>query len=258
MFTICSRCGVVMNTAYTEASYPDTYFTDEYRNQYGRTYEEDFDALYQFSIGRVETINRVINKYRIAVQSVCDIGCALGFFLKACIDRLETTKECRYDGVEASSYAAAYCTGHYGVPVFNGLFSDYHPEKQFDLVTAWYCLEHMKDPVKAIGRIYSLLNTPGIVSFSLPSAYGPRRTFHPAEYFQAFPSDHSLDFTPSSVRLVLKAAGFSDIIIRPASIHPERVLHADSPLYPFFAPAYSIFSRITGFSDTMEVFALKR
>ena len=40
-------------------------------------------------------------------------------------------------------------------------------------------------------------------------------------------------------------------------MHPERVLAKESFFYPAFAEGYKIFARLTGWSDTIEVYARK-
>ena len=46
-FRRCRACGVVFNTAHAPLSYSDSYFTADYKAQYGKTYEEDFDPIYR-------------------------------------------------------------------------------------------------------------------------------------------------------------------------------------------------------------------
>lgn len=258
VFAECSKCGVVQNTAFSSIGYEDTYFTKEYASQYGRSYEEDFEKIYSFAKNRILPINTLLNKRGRKARAVCDVGCALGFFLKACEDVLVAETDARYFGVEISEYASRYCEGRFGYTVYNGDFLSYKPDRYFDVITAWYCVEHFEDPFHVLEKMSGMMHAGGVIGLSFPSPFGPEKIFHAKRWFDSHPEDHSYDFSPRSLRIILKRCGFSDIVIRPASFHPERIISKRSFLFPFFSLLFRLFSRITAFSDTIEAFAIKR
>ena len=107
----CKNCRAVYNTDCRSLSYDRDYFINEYREQYGKTYLEDYGNIYHLSMTRLDTILELL-----AVDgwlSLLDIGCAAGFFLKAAKDRGITTLL----GIEISSYAAGYCRSTFGIDV---------------------------------------------------------------------------------------------------------------------------------------------
>ena len=232
--------------------YDERYFFDDYRTQYGRTYAEDFDNIYSLSIERVNSILRLIkDKYSSDIR-LLDLGSALGFFLKAASDSGIGSVQ----GLEISHYAAEYCVREFGFNVINSSFDDFRIET-FDVITAWYFLEHCSDPAGAAERVYNALSPGGVFALSLPSVFGPQYIFHRKEWVAAHPVDHQVDFSPFTVKKFLRKIGFRDIIIEAGAIHAERVLHADSFLFRPFRAIYANLSGRLVFSDTMRVYAIK-
>ena len=250
----CSFCDIVYNISYTPLSYDDSYFLDEYKDQYGRTYLQDFDSIYNQSRKRLA---RILNLFRhhdhTQGLSLLDIGSAMGFFLKAAHD-------CGIEdllGIEISQYASQYCQNEYDIPVIHGAYEQRLLSRIFDIITAWFFIEHCEDPIRVLRELYSYINTPGILAFSVPSIFGPLYTCNRPQWVASHPADHRIDFSPSSLRKILHDIGFNKIIIKPSGFHPERIINPDSVLHRPFASLYRVFSKLTSFSDTLEVYALK-
>lgn len=249
----CLRCGIVFNSLHRPLAYNDGYFIEDYRAQYGKTYEEDFDTIYRMSLLRLQKISSLLKSASAPRSpSLLDIGCALGFFMKAASDR-----GFRVRGVEISPYGAAYCRDKFGMEVFQGPFDAFTAEDSFDVITAWYFLEHCADPVQAVEKISAMLCNGGIFAFSAPSIFGPQFRLHREAWTGAHPVDHRIDLSPRSARAFLKRHGFRRIVIKPGGIHPERVMTKGSFLYPVFSRLYNGVSGLISFSDTMEVYAVK-
>ena len=160
-------------------------------------------------------------------------------------------------GIEISEYASRYCADHFNIPVIQKPFSDVTIPTTYSIITAWYFIEHSSDPIAVMKKIYDSLSEGGLFAFSVPSIYGPLFRFNRYEWVRTHPSDHSMDFSPAGIRGILKQIGFHSIRISPGGIHPERVMDAGSILFRPFSLVYGLFSRLTAFSDTMEVYAVK-
>ena len=250
----CRKCGAVFNTAHAPLSYSDSYFTTDYKAQYGRTYEEDFDPIYRSAQTRIGRILKLwASAHSGTPSSLLDIGCALGFFLKAAEDSGFT----RLSGIEISQFAAEYARTRFGYAVEQKPFAPSALTGPYDAITAWYFLEHLENTAEALSAVCRSLRPGGIAAFSLPSYRGPLFTFSRREWVRTHPTDHRVDFSPKSVRAAMKNAGFSKVKVYPSGIHPERVIPRTSLLFPLFAPLYGVFSRLSAFSDTIEVYALK-
>jgi 2-polyprenyl-3-methyl-5-hydroxy-6-metoxy-1,4-benzoquinol methylase len=250
----CKQCGIAFNTAFALKSYNDTYFLDEYRNQYGKTYIEDYTNIYSLSSRRLSRIlGYLSDKKKISNLSLLDIGSATGFFL-ACARDMGI---CHVTGIEISEYASRYCTEHFNIPVRQSPFSDVTLTSLYSIITAWYFIEHCNAPVSVMQKIHDALQPGGMFAFSVPSIFGPLFLFNRDIWVQTHPADHSIDFSPSGIKKILTRIGFRQIHIKPGGIHPERIKNPQSFMYKPFTLAYGLFSRLTSFSDTIEVYAVK-
>jgi SAM-dependent methyltransferase len=251
---ICASCGVVFNTAHHPLAYDKRYFVDDYQAQYGKTYAEDAPAIRALAARRLEIIFRCMESKRSRSSlRLLDIGSALGFFLKEAMDRGIGHAE----GVEISPFAAAYCRETFNIPVQEIPFEKAALDGPFDIITAWYFLEHCADPARAFEKMTSLLSPGGMVALATPSVFGPLFVFDRAEWSASHPADHRVDFSPSTIRVFLRNRGFTRIKIIPSGIHPERILSSHSVIFKPFAGIYTLLSNLSAFSDTLEAYALK-
>lgn len=250
-FLQCRFCGTVFNSAYFPDKYSDEYFTTDYRKQYGKTYEDDYCNIREFSLKRLKNIFSLINAEN--TKSIVDVGSALGFFLETAYDL--GIKDCT--SLEVSKYAVDYIRIHYPFKIINNSFDLYIPDQKYDIVTAWYYIEHTADICGTIEKLSSMVSANGILAFSVPSSFSPMFYFMRNNFFTNHPKDHRADLTPKSVKIILKQLGYRKIVIRPASYHPERIVSKNKIYFKIFSAIYRFFSDITGFSDTIEVYALK-
>lgn len=250
-FKRCADCGIIFNVNFKSLSYGRDYFIDEYREQYGRTYIEDYANIYELAQRRLDSILKHFKDR--AGLSLLDLGCAAGFFLKAAKDRgIEDLL-----GIEISGFAADYCRKNFGIDVIESPFSDVSPGRKFSIISSWFFLEHMPRPDHVIQKIYSMLGDGGVFACGIPSYFGPAFHFDRQGWIRNHPQDHRIDLSPASARRILKKAGFRKVKVYRSGYHPERVLKKGSMFYPLFEPLYNIFSRVTAYSDTIEIYAVK-
>ncbi len=248
----CRKCGVIYNTAWSPLSYSENYFIEEYASQYGKTYIEDFDNIYSLSCSR---LNKIFKHIELKPElSILDIGSAAGFFLKAAQDRGIQN----LTGIEISSFASSYCSENFKINVINVPFDQAETDGKFNIITAWFFLEHSPDPLSYLKKINNLLHDGGILAMALPSWFGPLFYFSKDQWKKTRPIDHKIDVSPGSVKKMLNYAGFETLEINRCGYHPERVLRKEAMLYRLFEPLYRRFTRITSFSDTIEVYARKK
>ena len=247
----CAVCGVIFNTEHRSLSYDRDYFISSYREQYGKTYIDDFENIYRMSQRRLEKIFRII-KMRPGL-SLLDLGCAAGFFLKAAKDRGIGDLL----GIEISDFAADYCRKTFGIDVIQTPFDKADIDRKFSIISSWFFLEHIADPREAVIRIFSMLEDGGLFACGIPSYYGPSFSFDREGWVKTRPVDHRIDLSPASAKRILKQAGFRRVKVHRCGYHPERVVKKSSGFYPLFEPVYNLFSRITAYSDTIEIYAVK-
>ena len=249
----CGRCGAVHNATHRLPAYESSYFNEEYRDQYGRTYIEDFENIYSLSRKRLDVILDLPGLSAVPRGRLLDIGSAYGFFLKAASD----SGFRNVMGIEVSSHAAHYCESTFRIPVINSGFEDARIDPGIHVITAWYFLEHVRDTSAALVRIASLLAPGGVFAFSMPSLFGPQFIFHRNTWCETHPVDHRIDLSPRIVRKELKKLGFARVVVRPGGIHPERMLPPILARRGICRAIYTAMSRKLSFSDTMEVYAVK-
>ena len=251
---LCKHCKIVFNSNYKPAAYNENYFIDDYKTQYGKTYIDDFEYIYKMSQARINKIISFLKKSPGNNElSLLDIGSALGFFLK-CAEDMGIKKIL---GIEISKYACDYTRDKLNINVINDSFIHSDIRESFDIISAWFFIEHCMDPLSIMKKIFNSLNAGGIFAFSTPSIFGPVYLLNRENWINTHPDDHSIDFSPKSLKNILKGIGFRNIYIFPSGFHPERIFSKNSFLFKPFSFFYRHVSRLINFSDTVEVYALK-
>lgn len=246
---LCKVCRIIYNAGHTPALYSIDYFGKEYKDQYGKTYEEDFESIYAASIDRLTIIKKILGN-TFSTRSLLDIGCALGFFCKAAKDSGFGVVE----GLEISEYAASYCKQKFNIPVYVTGFEEFIPSKKYDVITAWFVFEHFADPCAMFNKIYGMLDDNGLFACTLPSYFGPLFYCHRDEWVRSHPRDHRIDVAPWSIKKLLKKIGFSYVRCFPSGYHPERF----GAIAQKYKKLYNTISNLLCFSDTILVIASKK
>ncbi len=249
----CSDCGMI--GMYRLDSNPDEYgrdyFTREYRDQYGRTYLEDFQAIKSMGQSRIEMI-----KPHKPSGKLLDIGCAFGPFLNAAHEN-----GFEVYGIDISQTAVEYVERELGFKAGRGEFPSFNPTTEFkvarfDVVTLWYVIEHFRRLEPVLTRLADILSPGGLLAFSTPNGSGisARRSLN--DFLKNSPSDHYTIWTPRTAKKILSRYGFKVLKTRITGHHPERILRGvrkDCFLYRMLMDL----SRICGLGDTFEIYALK-
>ncbi|MGB4269527.1 MAG: class I SAM-dependent methyltransferase [Spirochaetota bacterium] len=246
---LCTRCGIIYNASHSPAVYSTDYFGQEYKAQYGKTYEDDFESIYAASLFRLSIIKKYL-KNNLSAKSLLDIGCALGFFCKAARD----VGFGEVEGLEISEYAASFGRQKYNIPVYVTGFEDFIPKKKYDVITAWFVLEHCSDPYAMFVKIYEMLQDYGILACTLPSYFGPLFYCHRREWVMSHPQDHRIDVAPWSIKKLFQQIGFSCVRCFPSGYHPERF----GTIAQKYKKLYNNVARLLCFSDTILVIASKK
>ena len=253
----CSLCSLIFNINFKSLQYGRDYFISEYEAQYGKTYMDDFENIYGLSKIRLKRIMGLLKKKD--NLSILDIGSAAGFFLKAAKD-YEVKKDYKIKklkGIEISEFAAEYCKTNFSIDVIVSSFEEAEIDEKFNIITSWFFIEHLMNPIDELKKIYMMLNEGGVFAMSVPSFFGPMFRFSREQWIKSHPTDHRIDLSPYSAKKILKAVGFKKIKIKICGYHPERVVRRDSIFFRPFEILYRLFSTITKFSDTIEIYAVK-
>jgi SAM-dependent methyltransferase len=256
----CPACGMVYMLRLTRppVEYAEDYFFGSYKEQYGKTYLEDFSHLVQIGKARLRYIRKICPVPREGGK-LLDIGCAYGPFLAAAREEGFSPA-----GIDPAEGAVRYVREELGIPAYRGFFPDIPGEireERFDVISLWYVIEHFEDPRRVLAEIHRLLKPGGVLAFSTPSFSGISRRKSLRTFLEQSPPDHWTLWTPGDCGKLLGTFGFTLKKIVYTGHHPERFPLLGSRAEQKSGPVYRILSgisRVFGLADTFEVYGVKK
>ena len=257
----CARCGTIAMNRLTPPpiEYGKEYFFEQYQQQYGKTYIEDFPNLTAMAKRRLAVIKRLLPR-AVDGTRLLDIGCAYGPFLAAAREEGFSPF-----GIDPAEDAVRYVTDTLGIPAVQGFFPGDSVAAwgngECDVVSLWYVIEHLRDCVPVLAEIRKLLKSGGVLAFATPSFTGISGRASLKKFLERSPADHWTIWSPAVAKKVLKTAGFTVKKVVNSGHHPERfpllgkyARSGKSPLYGLLLAISKIFS----LGDTFEVYAVRR
>lgn len=143
---------------------------------------------------------------------ILDIGCGYGHFIEIMRDFGWTAW-----GIDLSPKTLFYAREK-GLNAANTSIDDVtFPDDFFDAITAFYVLEHLANPLSALKKVIKMLKPGGVVVIRVPhttpivrilSVFKVKNNLYDIPY-------HLYDFSPKTISLLLKKAGFSLIRVKP-------------------------------------------
>ncbi len=265
-FRRCRKCGMLYMSWTVDSEqtvYNHDYFYDDYKKQYGKTYEDDFAAIKAQCVRRISNIDRIYrhhHRHSSVTPTVFDIGCALGPFLDAAND-----SGWQVFGTDVSEDAINYVKTNLQYPAVCSTFPaiDVSAEfgvEQFDAVSMWFVIEHFQDVDSVLSAISKIVKVGGIFAFSTPSASGVSARYNTQSFFEQSPCDHYTLWEPARTASILKKYGFEVVQIVSTGIHPERFPSAKKKNLKEKSLEFGLLkfaSRTFKLGDTFEVYCRK-
>lgn len=274
----CPNCHIVymswtMDSAFSSAYYGANYFNKQYKEQYGKTYLEDFDAIKAQGVRRIKEIDKLCrsarrgggrageDKERDKRGSILDIGCAYGPFLKAAQE-----DKWQVFGTDVSDEAVSYVHSTLLLPAAVSLFPDFDAAREFgisafDAVSMWYVIEHFQDLNSVLSLVSSLVKKGGVFAFSTPSGEGVSAKMQKDKFFEESPADHYTIWEPSRAEKILSKYGFKVEKTISTGHHaerfPDKLRLAGSKGEGFGEKAVLAASHLFKLGDTCEVYCRK-
>jgi len=251
-FSRCSACGTMVQHDFSprEPAYNEEYFFAEYRQQYGRTYLEDFDSIRGLARRRI----KVIESMGVPEQALfLDVGCAYGPFLREAAE-----SGYRVEGLDVAESAVTYVRETLGYEAHCGSFEEYSDgEGRFDIITMWFVIEHFSGTGEVLQKVYRLLKPGGILAFSTPNLTGISGRKDLRAFLHGSPRDHHIVWSPKIAQKVLADYGFTTERSIITGHHPERFLSPKRKVPAAVQTLFSLISRAAGLGDTFEIYARK-
>jgi len=197
-----------------------------------------YDADYRADDARVQLWKEYLQEAEGASHSesrrLLDVGSSRGIFL-------DIARKSGWDvmGIEPSASEARYATENFDLLTYIGTLEEASlPGNDFDVVTLWDVIEHLKDPSATMAEVFRVLRPGGmtfvltpnhdsLITLLLRIAY--RLTAHrlPLERL-LYPPVHLYYFTPRTLSDLLRRAGFEIKRVCNAPLHPEKCLLTSS------------------------------
>ncbi len=177
------------------------------------------------------------------VLRLLEIGIGFGDFLEA-------AKQRGYDviGIEYSEANAQRARMRLGksVRIIRGEVSDLELSERFDIIVFNDVLEHVRDPLKFLGRVHEALKDDGIVFCVVPSLDSKSAQMQGADWIE-FKMEHLFYFNNSNARRLLAKTNFQDIVLLPArKTLSLKYIAAHFTLYPrrYWTSMFKIITRL--------------
>jgi SAM-dependent methyltransferase len=125
---------------------------------------------------------KYLSPHIIPEANILEIGCSSGFML---FPFYENGHDCI--GIEPSGFFSAYVKNR-GIEVFNSLeqLSIERPGKKFDIITHFFVLEHISQPLEFLRNQIELLNKGGKIIFEIPNVSDALHSIYDIPAFERF------------------------------------------------------------------------
>ncbi len=251
-YAVCQNTGILKYKKAKARVYGDSYFSDEYKAQYNKTYYEDETNLRQLAAQRLSLLKNFPKSNPSQKPKLLELGSAAGFFL-------DEARKLGFEvqGFELSEREVAYSVS-LGLNVQAKSFLEIPLDSfqnQMDVVAAFFVIEHIAEAELAWQRLAHWVKPGGVLLIAVPCFYGPTFQTNPEDWFRTHPSDHFYDYDKTSLKKLLSGLGFQLNYSRPLSYHPirDRGILGKLP-----TKVYKTFADLFSYGDTVQIAAVKK
>ncbi len=229
----CSNCETIfvsdpVSVGHIYISYEKKYFESrEFDSRQRQGYDSYFDSQESLKMSFQEKL-KVVNQ-KIESGNLLDIGSAYGTFLK--------TASAQYYcvGLEISRYAASTAWEKYlAKTILGNIEQSPFLSDQFDAVTMWDVIEHLRQPVRALQEVHRLLKPGGYCFISTDDISSWLVKLLGKNWWSFAPPLHLCHFSIKSLKIAAHRAGGFDI----SEIKRDRRLYKFSEIVKHFGVAY--------------------
>jgi 2-polyprenyl-3-methyl-5-hydroxy-6-metoxy-1,4-benzoquinol methylase len=141
-----------------------------------------------------------------AGKRLLDVGCGNGAFL----DAMRRQTGCEVQGLDLSPAAVEQAKRLYGLDVFQGTIAQApFAEASFDVVTAWWYLEHVPNPRESVREMARLLKSGGLCVIGVPNCASLWAWWFKDRWYHLDCPRHLCLWSPATMRRLLAEHGLS-------------------------------------------------
>lgn len=195
---------------------PGAYNAEHYE-YYKNKLEIPADKLYgRLNEKRYYIIMDRLNRYR-KNNRLLDVGCGVGHFVR--VAKLSGWASL---GMEIAPDAVQICKAN-GIDVIAADLMDLSFKEDFDVVTLFEVVEHLKDPRAYINKVRGILRNSGCMMITTPNFNSITRRMI-GDRWRVINKEHLYYFTPKTLRRMVEAAGFGIISCETRNVEPNELL----------------------------------
>lgn len=257
----CDNCGSIFLSPRPTKNYIGSFYPPEYFDHGGKDDPKKVRLPYR-------EFYALIEKMDLKPGRVLDLGCGKGDLLIGLKNR-----GWRCSGTEISKESAEYARDNWGIK--NVLSENIENAKfkhgYFDLILMHHVLEHLYDPKTMLKKIKRWLKSEGILLLAVPNFNSLSVTIFKRKAFSLDVPRHLFQFTPKSLKELLKLAGYKILALSYFSLVHNMVIFREtmallgskkttpqiSPI-DFLGFVWAYFTAFSKRSDTIILIAKKK
>jgi SAM-dependent methyltransferase len=191
---VCNSCRIGFQTPRPPPEATLAYMNWRWRSK--DSYVDDRTAQMNRGSEQLGFVTKTVSR---DANTLLDFGAGAGSFVKLALDA-------GYDavGVERSPTAREKAKTSYGVDLLAEL-----PDKQFDVITLWDVIEHLRSPQDLLTKLWHSL-APGGTIFLETGNWESWERLCNRDRWHVYLFDHHFYFSPSSLQRITKAAGYGE------------------------------------------------
>jgi SAM-dependent methyltransferase len=197
----CRRCGLMISHPFPDPDQIHHKYQGDFYTAEGQRFKGWAEILSRFFRIRRAVI---VDKQFGPKKAILDVGCGRGLMI-------HELKKRGWDvsGTQISKTAAAHIHRTLGIDCFVGdLTLSPFPGGAFDMITMWHVMEHLPDPFLYLSHCRRLLKPQGYLMVEVPNAESWSAKVTRDAWMGWDPNHHLYHFTPVTLSLALKEAGF--------------------------------------------------
>jgi 2-polyprenyl-3-methyl-5-hydroxy-6-metoxy-1,4-benzoquinol methylase len=158
---LCKACGMVQQDPIPSEKEVNEYYSNEYRQDYKKTYTPKIKHVYRAGCLALERIN-FLKERNIIDGRLLDVGAGGGEFTY-----LSSKSGFISQGIEPNVGYSNYARQEYGINIQTGHLADVN--NKFNLITMFHALEHIPNPIKTFKLLHEILEKDGRLFIEVPN-----------------------------------------------------------------------------------------